>query len=70
MSARFEAFLARIYVDADARARFLADPRAAATAARLSPLEIDAAEKIDRTGLRMTANSLRHKREAKRKDTD
>ena len=62
MSARFEAFLARIYVDADARARFLADPRAAAVAARLSPPEIDAAEKIDRTGLRMTANSLRHKR--------
>ena len=68
MSARFEAFLASIYVDADARARFLADPRAAASAARLSPQEIDAAEKIDRTGLRMTANSLRHKRQGKRKD--
>ena len=67
MSARFEAFLASIYVDAGARARFLADPRAAAIAARLSPQEIDAAEKIDRIGLRMTANSLRHKRQGKRK---
>jgi hypothetical protein len=68
MSARFEAFLARIYVDADARARFLAAPRAAATAAKLSPQEIDAAEKIDRLGLHMTANSLRHKRRGKRGD--
>ena len=68
MSARFEAFLARLYVDADARARFLADARVAATAAALSPEEIDAAEKIDRVGLRMTANSLRHKRHGKRKE--
>ena len=66
MSARFEAFLARLYVDADARARFLADPHVAATAAALSPEEIDAAEKIDRIGLRMTANSLRHKRARQR----
>ena len=62
MSARFEAFLARLYVDADARARFLADPHAAAASAALSPEEIDAAEKIDRVNLRMTANGLRHKR--------
>ena len=30
MSARFETFLASIYVDADARARFLANPRTVA----------------------------------------
>ena len=66
MSARFETFLAEIYVDAEARARFLADPRAAATAAGLTPPEIAAAEKLDRLGLHMTAHSLQHKRAAKR----
>lgn len=65
MSAGFEAFLARIYVDAEARTRFLADPRGFASAAGLSPQEIDAAEKIDRIGLRMTAHSLQHKRAGK-----
>ena len=68
MSTRFEAFLASIYVDADARARFLANPRTVATAAGLTPHEIDATEKIDRLGLQMTAHSLRHKRDGKRKD--
>lgn len=66
MSAGFEVFLARIYVDAEARARFLADPRGFARAVGLGPQEIDAAEKIDRTGLRMTAHSLQRKREKKR----
>lgn len=68
MSARFETFLATIYVDAEVRARFLANPRAVATAAGLTPPEIDAAEKIDRLGLQMTAHSLRHKRDGKRKE--
>ena len=68
MSARFETFLAGIYVDAEARARFLADPRSAAAAAGLDPQEIAAAEKIDRLGLQMAANSLRHKRAGKRSD--
>jgi len=65
MSARFEAFLAKIYVDADSRARFLADPRGFAAAEKLTPDETDAAEKLDRLGLQMAANSLRHKREKK-----
>lgn len=67
MSTRFETFLAGIYVDAEARARFLADPRAAATSAGLDPGEIDAAEKIDRLGLQMAAHSLRRKRAGKRR---
>ncbi|MCE9609676.1 MAG: hypothetical protein K8R23_05655 [Chthoniobacter sp.] len=66
MSARFEAFLARIYVDAGARARFLADPRASCAAAGLSAEETEAAEKIDRLGLHMAANSLERKRSKRR----
>ena len=69
MSARFEAFLARIYVDAEARARFLADPRAASAAARLSPEETEAAAKIDRLGLHLVANSLQRKRARRRGDS-
>ena len=66
MSARFEAFLARIYVDAEARARFLADPPAAVAAAGLSPAEAGAALNLDRLGLEMTVRSLQHKRVSKR----
>ncbi len=66
MSAKFEAFLARIYVDAEARTRFLADPQAAATLAGLSPDETGAAVNIDRLGLEMTVRSLQHKRGSKR----
>jgi hypothetical protein len=61
-TARFEAFLAKIYVDAEARARFLADPRGEAMRAGLTEPEISALEKIDRIGLELTANSLQHKR--------
>jgi hypothetical protein len=63
MSLRLEAFLARIYVDADVRNRFLKNPRAQAIAAGLSPADVDAVERIDRQGLQMTANSLMHKRQ-------
>ena len=63
MSLRLEAFLAKIYVDAEARARFLADPRKVATDAGLTPQEVDSMEKIDRTGLEMTAKSLAKKRQ-------
>jgi hypothetical protein len=63
MSARLETFLARIYVDADTRSRFLKSPREEAIAAGLSPAEVDAMEKIDRNGLQMTANSLMHRRQ-------
>ena len=62
MSLRFEAFLAKIYVNAEARAKFLANPRKEAADAGLTPEEVDAIEKLDRTGLQMTANSLVRKR--------
>jgi hypothetical protein len=58
MSARFEAFLAKLYVDAEARSRFLNDSHAVAVEAGLDPWEVEAATKIDLLGLRMTADSL------------
>jgi hypothetical protein len=61
-SPRFEAFLARIYLDGDARARFLAAPRATALAGGLSDDEAAALERIDRRGLELTARSLAAKR--------
>jgi hypothetical protein len=67
MSPAFEAFLARLYVDASARARFLADPRAAASAAGLADHEIAAAVGIDRVGLELAAASFTHKRRRQKK---
>lgn len=61
-SPAFEAFLARIYTDAAARARFLADPAAAAGDAGLDAAEVAALVAIDRAGLRLTAASLLAKR--------
>jgi hypothetical protein len=61
-TARFEAFLAKIYVDAEARAQFLADPRGESMRAGLTEPEISALEKIDRIGLELTAQSLQRKR--------
>jgi hypothetical protein len=61
-TARFEAFLAKIYVDAEARAQFLADPRGEAMRAGLTEPEISALEQIDRIGLELTAQSLQRKR--------
>jgi hypothetical protein len=63
VSPAFEAFLARLYVDAEARAAFLADPRAAARG--LAPDEVAALERIDRVGLELAADSFAHKRAAK-----
>jgi hypothetical protein len=65
MSVKFEAFLATIYVDDQARANFLADPRGSAVKAGLSETEILALEKIDRVGLELTARSLKHKRQGR-----
>lgn len=66
MSSRaFEAFLARIYADAEARERFLADPRGAAELAGLSAKEVEALVKIDQEGLRLAARSFKAKRSAK-----
>lgn len=58
-----EAFLARIYVDAQARERFLLDPIAEATRAGLTPEQINAVKQIDRVGLELFAVSLERKRE-------
>ena len=60
---RLEAFLAKIYVDENARERFLADPRGEAAKAGLSNEEIEALEKIDRVGLILTVRSLLKKRQ-------
>jgi hypothetical protein len=62
MSIAFEAFLARLYVDAEVRGRFLADPRAQAAAAGLSAEEIEALVQIDRVGLALAAESFARKR--------
>ena len=60
----FEEFLARIYVDEDARAKFLADPRGEASRAGLTAQQIDDVIKIDREGLEMFAASLKRKKQS------
>ncbi len=64
MSPLFESFLARLYVDADLRAAFLADVDRVATAAGLAAEEIAALRAIDREGLELAAASFAHKRAA------
>lgn len=64
MSAAFEAFLARIYTDAGARARFLEDPRGEAARSGLDPREQQALAAVDRVGLEMAARSFAAKRAA------
>ncbi len=67
MSARdLEAFLARLYVDAAARARFAADPQAEAQRAGLSEEECASLKTIDWVGLEMAAQSFARKRKHKR----
>ena len=58
----FEAFLARLYVDAVARSKFLADPQGEAKRAGLTRREVEAAVKIDRVGLQLFSESLERKR--------
>ena len=58
-----EAFLARIYVDAQARERFLSEPAAEALKAGLSQDEIEAVKQIDQVGLELFAVSLERKRQ-------
>jgi len=58
-----EAFLARIYVDAQARARFLNNPTAEALNAGLSEEEVEAVKQIDQVGLELFAISLERKRQ-------
>lgn len=57
-----EAFLARIYVDDDARRRFLADPIGEALCAGLGEEEAKRLAQIDRSGLELAAASLAAKR--------
>jgi hypothetical protein len=61
-AADFEAFLARIYVDPEARAQFLADPRGEAQKAGLTEEECEALVNIDRVGLDFAATSFARKR--------
>ena len=57
-----ELFLAGIYVDTEARVRFLAAPYEEAKRAGLSEEQCRALEAIDRVGLEMAAHSLSRKR--------
>jgi hypothetical protein len=57
-----EAFLARIYVDQQARERFLCNPGSEALKAGLSSDQIEADMQIDEVGLELFAASLERKR--------
>jgi hypothetical protein len=59
---QLEAFLARLYVDAEARASFKANPRAASKKAGLSGEQCAALENLDWVGLEMAARSFAKKR--------
>lgn len=61
---RFEAFLATLYVDESARARFLADRCAEAVHAGLTENECVALQTIDLVGLELAAASYARKRAA------
>lgn len=61
-SPRFEAFLARLYVDAELRRRALEDPHAVAWEAGLDAGEADALARIDRAGLALATRSFAAKR--------
>jgi hypothetical protein len=61
-----EAFLARIYTDARALARFLEDPRAEAVRAGLSAQDVRALVDLDPVHLQLAADSFAHKRRASR----
>jgi hypothetical protein len=59
---KLEAFLAKLYVDNQARSRFFADPRREALSAGLTPDECVALETIDLVGLELAAQSFARKR--------
>ena len=63
---RLETFLARIYVDQEARAKFLTDPRGEATKAGLTAQQVEDVVKIDRDGLELMAQSLERKKQGRR----
>jgi len=62
VSASLETYLARLYLDADARRAFVSDPRGAAARAGLDERDVAALEQVDRVGLELAARSLRAKR--------
>ena len=62
---KFEAFLAKLYVDDQARSRFLADPRREVMNAGLSEEDWSTLENIDLVGLELAADSFARKRAAK-----
>ncbi len=64
-SPELERFLARLYVDSEARARFLESPLGEAARAGLSDEQCRALQKIDRIGLKMAAHSFARKRAVK-----
>lgn len=57
-----EIFLARLYTDAELRARFNADPEREARRAGLSADECTALKDCDRVGMEMAAESFGRKR--------
>lgn len=65
---KLEKFLATLYVDAEARARFLESPREEAARAGLSETQCDALSEIDRVGLELAARSFERKRQKKNRD--
>lgn len=64
-SPELERFLATLYVNSEARAKFLAAPRQEAARAGLSEDQCRALENIDRIGLEMAARSFARKRAVK-----
>ena len=62
---RLESFLAKIYVDENARSRFLDDPRGEAAKAGLTEQQIEDVVKIDRDGLELLAESLKRKKQGR-----
>lgn len=68
-SSQLENFLARLYVDARARADFKVNPRQEATKAGLSDDECIALENLDWIGLEMAARSFAKKRRQKLRPT-
>ena len=61
---KLEEFLARLYVDDQARARFLADPAREASNAGLTVVDCAALQNIDLVGLELAAESFARKRAA------
>ena len=59
---KFEAFLAKLYVDEETRWWFLTDPYGQALRAGLSEEECTALTKIDAVGLELAAHSYAQKR--------